>query len=182
MNEKIKERLDDLKARQASGEYKLCPRCGTEHMLVPYHRNALSRQADIYICSECGAAEAMEAMMNAPMPLDLWVAFRPHCPDHDLEALELNEAIGHLDENTLPLLTGLFRKWHAAGAPVEDKEFDTYRREAFESCGSLVSLWASPFRAAFECLTHYIVVRFKMENDSVLTALNSIEKRHPKGR
>lgn len=36
-----------------------CPRCGRNTMKPNLYMNALSRRAEIYICSDCGSAEAL---------------------------------------------------------------------------------------------------------------------------
>ena len=56
--------LLDLKARQQAGEHMPCPRCGKDTMKPELHTNALSRHADLYVCDQCGTAEAMLAFMN----------------------------------------------------------------------------------------------------------------------
>ena len=48
-----------------------CPRCGKNDILAGY-RNALSRRADIYICPDCGTAEALEDSAHNPLPLTEW--------------------------------------------------------------------------------------------------------------
>ena len=69
MNDMIQNRLLDLQARQLAGEHMVCPRCGRDAMKDKIHTNALSRHADIYICAECGTAEALLATMSNPLPL-----------------------------------------------------------------------------------------------------------------
>lgn len=50
-----------------------CPRCGHNKMKHPAVKNALSRRATVYICSECGQEEAiMDALGTKPLPLDKW--------------------------------------------------------------------------------------------------------------
>jgi len=50
-----------------------CPRCGHERMKPEAVRNALSRYADVYICSECGMDEAMRDMAGQPpLPFSEW--------------------------------------------------------------------------------------------------------------
>lgn len=57
-----------------------CPRCGRWNMRTELCANAFSRRADIYICPECGNAEALEdlAAQNVsgydPTPLRQWAA------------------------------------------------------------------------------------------------------------
>lgn len=50
-----------------------CPRCGHSRMDPVPVRNALSRRANVYICSECGMDEAMRDMAGKPpLPLPEW--------------------------------------------------------------------------------------------------------------
>lgn len=51
----------------------LCPRCGEKRMNVRLGRNALSRQADVQICDECGMDEALREMPPGnTLPLEDW--------------------------------------------------------------------------------------------------------------
>ena len=59
MTERMERKLLDLKARQEAGEHMPCPRCGEDRMKEPVQTNALSRVADVYVCDDCGTAEAM---------------------------------------------------------------------------------------------------------------------------
>lgn len=57
-----------------------CPRCGG-----PMHpeagRNALSRRADVYICSACGIDEAMrDFTRHEPLPFERWARDPRACP------------------------------------------------------------------------------------------------------
>ena len=73
MSKNIQEALLDLKARQEAGEKMLCPRCGRDTMKPDLHTHALSRHADgIYVCDDCGTAEAMLDFMRNPLPLECW--------------------------------------------------------------------------------------------------------------
>ena len=55
-------------------EHTRCPRCGAM-MWGPKNRYALSRRANIMICSECGTHEALEdAGMEERLPLMKWCA------------------------------------------------------------------------------------------------------------
>ena len=88
MNEHIERALADLKDRQTAGEWMPCPRCGRDTMKPNLHTNALSRHAQgIYICDECGTAEAMLDFMNNPLPTEMWAMFRTPRPESDLKAL-----------------------------------------------------------------------------------------------
>ena len=49
-----------------------CPRCGHMRMKRDLTENALSRHADIYICSECGENEALRDAENDVLPVVAW--------------------------------------------------------------------------------------------------------------
>lgn len=99
MNERIEKALADLKARQTAGEWLPCPRCGRDTMKPALHTNALSRHADgIYICDECGTAEAMLDFMGSPLPLALWARFRVTKAEGDLKALPSGEIAADLPD------------------------------------------------------------------------------------
>ena len=49
-----------------------CPRCGGWAMDPKLIRNALSRREKIYICSDCGTAEALEDFFHKLSPLASW--------------------------------------------------------------------------------------------------------------
>ncbi|MEF9879095.1 MAG: hypothetical protein RR085_07295 [Clostridia bacterium] len=73
--EQLQATLADLKARQLLCERMPCPRCGCDRMNEHPVRNALSRQADIQICDECGLSESIFAMMGSVKPLAEWACF-----------------------------------------------------------------------------------------------------------
>ena len=76
MNSLIEKGLTALKARQKAGELMVCPRCGRDSMKPELVTNALSRYAEIYICDDCGTAEAILDLMGRPFLPDQWDAFR----------------------------------------------------------------------------------------------------------
>jgi hypothetical protein len=52
---------------------KICPRC-KENVLDPEEgMNSLSRRADVYICSECGGAEAIEDWLKITPKFTEWL-------------------------------------------------------------------------------------------------------------
>lgn len=56
--EEIKMSLDHLGKTRQTGP--CCPRCGAEQDCYEHQQQALSRRADILICSRCGTEEALE--------------------------------------------------------------------------------------------------------------------------
>ncbi len=64
--------IEEFAKMQAAGEYTLCPRCGEDTMKPVLVTNALSREANIYICDACGTHEAIDAWMCKPLPVDEW--------------------------------------------------------------------------------------------------------------
>ena len=93
MTERMERKLLDLKARQQDGEHMPCPRCGKDRMKEPVHTNALSRVADVYVCDDCGTAEAMLAFMKQQYPLTCWAAFQPQRPPADFKARPAHEVM-----------------------------------------------------------------------------------------
>ena len=88
MSKNIQEALLDLKARQEAGEKMPCPRCGRDTMKPDLHTNALSRHADgIYVCDDCGTAEAMLDFMRNPLPLECRAQFREGEATTDFKAV-----------------------------------------------------------------------------------------------
>ena len=63
--------IDQVADIQRSGKKTLCPRCGRsmDEKLV---RNAVSRYARVYICSDCGMDEALRDLYDEPLPLTAW--------------------------------------------------------------------------------------------------------------
>lgn len=55
-----KQKVMRFAEEQRRGRHRdVCPRCGEKDMYEPYTRNALSRFAEIYVCSDCGQEEAI---------------------------------------------------------------------------------------------------------------------------
>lgn len=77
MTEKI---INNWKKAQNFGVSLPCPRCGKYCMNeTSVTRNALSRRTDIYVCDNCGTAEALEDIPEnkiQPMSLEDWYAVR----------------------------------------------------------------------------------------------------------
>lgn len=73
--EEARKMLEQLGSLQEKGQAVglPCPRCGQDRMLPKPVQNALSRRAKVYICPECGMAEALRDMAGAePFPLNQW--------------------------------------------------------------------------------------------------------------
>ena len=70
--DEIKTSLNWLGKRQSAAKVGgHCPRCG--HALESFSRQALSRYADVAVCSGCGTQEALECAGLLPMkPLTKW--------------------------------------------------------------------------------------------------------------
>lgn len=61
MNKEFENIIQNWSKAQKAGAVLPCPRCG-EKMQNDISENALSRRADIYICSPCGTHESLEDM------------------------------------------------------------------------------------------------------------------------
>lgn len=57
----FKKGIEEFGKRQAEKHYR-CPRCGQNTMSDTPERNALSRNAEVYICDKCGMEEALESI------------------------------------------------------------------------------------------------------------------------
>lgn len=67
--------IESLKDRQLAGEHLPCPRCGKDNMDQSAARNAMSRYAEVYICSDCGTDEAIRDYAGSePIPFRKWAA------------------------------------------------------------------------------------------------------------
>ena len=78
--------IERLKPIQSDGNPHPCPRCG---LRAAHTRSAISREADIYICDECGTDEALRAAANlAPLPFDYWNCADALAELHDEEGCE----------------------------------------------------------------------------------------------
>lgn len=167
MTERQKAMLLDLKARQDNGEKMPCPRCGRNTMKPAIHTNALSRHADIYVCDECGTAEALLKFMSNPMPIKDWACFAPVQSPSDFKTLPVDKVWERVQKEHLSTLRSLYERWQEKKA-YED--FEDYRAEAFQNCPGLTQLWPSPFRAEYEAADRKLVLRFRMTDDSVEVA------------
>ena len=69
--EKAKTLIESLMSLQEDGCSFPCPRCGSP-MDPNIQHNALSRHAQVWICSQCGLNEALRDMCHNPLPLNEW--------------------------------------------------------------------------------------------------------------
>ena len=165
-------RLHDLKARQDAGESMLCPRCGRKSMKLPHHTNALSREADVYVCDNCGTNEALRAMMNNPLPLSAWAFVTPQRPPSDLKTLTHDEAVLQIQSQQLPYLVNLYSEWLANGR----EDFGAYRNQALENCPGLMEIWEQPPQAIFPTREGRILIRFKFLDNGIEIAIDRLSK------
>lgn len=67
-----KANVEEAGLLQEQGVVMDCPRCGRPMRENLYH-NALSRQADVYVCDICGMDEALTAATGRPpLPFEHW--------------------------------------------------------------------------------------------------------------
>lgn len=172
MSKNIQEALLDLKARQEAGEKMPCPRCGRNTMKPDLHTNALSRHADgIYVCDDCGTAEAMLDFMRNPLPLECWGLFREGEATADFKAVPGEEAMKTIKAEHVPRLIRVFQKWKAGGVDFKD-----LRLEAIRECPGLTQIWEQPFQALYQVSDGEIVVRFREKGDAVEVAADLLQK------
>ena len=171
MNERMRKALADLKARQEKGEYTLCPRCGRATMKPDLYTNALSRHADgIYVCDDCGTAEAMLDFMRNPLPLECWALFRESEGTADFKAVPGEEAMKTIKAEHVPRLIRIFKAWK------EGSDFKALRPQALRDCPGLTQIWEEPFQALYEVADGEIVVRFRQRDDAVEIAADLLKK------
>ena len=171
MSKDLKQGLLDLKAQQELGDTMYCPRCGRESMDAVVYRNALSRHADLYICNDCGTAEAMLDMMRNPLPLDQWAAFNAPQPQLDFKALPTAEVMGRVVNKHIPELSSIFKAWERK---EKGDDFRIYQNLAYNACPGLLELRKSPFCAVYQAKDGRVLLRFKQEDNNVQVAIDRI--------
>lgn len=167
MIDRTRKVLGDLKARQDAGEHMPCPRCGRDTMKENIHTNALSRHADIYICDDCGTAEALLKFMSNPLPVAQWAYFQPLQLPSDFKTLPAETIWNRVQDTQVPFLMTLYERWWEE-CTYED--FSDYRAAAFESCPGLTALWAQPFRAEYAAADGKLVLRFRLTDEGIEVA------------
>ena len=172
MRKDIQEALLDLRARQQSGEHMRCPRCGRDTMKPSLATNALSRHADgIFVCDDCGTAEAMLDFMRNPLPLECWALFREEKGDVDFKAVPGEEALKTIRDEHVPRLIRIYQRWKAGCV-----DFKELRSEAIRECPGLTQIWEQPFQALYQVSDGEIVVRFRKMSDTVEIAADLLQK------
>ena len=167
----ILERMADLKAAQEQGTLRWCPRCGENTMKPHLHTNALSRQYDIMVCDACGMDEAKMAFMGAPMPLAHWAGLNRQ-PRDDLKAVPSQQALCRIEQEQIPYLTDLFRRF-LAQEPGTDLE--AWRLDAYEQCPGLTTLWFEPFEARYSVAEGTLVITYRLRNGTPQYAICLLE-------
>ena len=171
MSKNIQEALLDLKARQEAGEQMPCPRCGRDTMKPVLVTNALSRHADgVFICDDCGSAEAMLDFMRNPLPLECWALFREGEGTTDFKAVPGEEAMKTIKAEHVPRLIRIFKAWK------DGTDFKALRPQALKDCPGLTQIWEEPFQALYEVADGEIVVRFRQRDDAVEIAADLLKK------
>ena len=171
MSKNIQEAMLDLKARQEAGEQMPCPRCGRDTMKPVLVTNALSRHADgVFICDDCGSAEAMLDFMRNPLPLECWALFREDEGTADFKAVPGEEAMKTIKAEHVPRLIRIFKAWK------EGTDFKALRPQALKDCPGLTQIWEEPFQALYEAADGEIVVRFRQRDDAVEIAADLLKK------
>ena len=162
MNERIMKGLADLKDKQQAGVQMPCPRCGRDTMKPSLETNALSRHADLYICDECGTAEAMLDFMRNPLPIEQWAAFREDVPRADFKDISGKEALKIVRAEHIPRMIRIFRESKAG-----DTDPASLRSEAIRECPGLTQIWLQPFQALYRTADGEILVRFRQNGSGV---------------
>ncbi len=168
MTEAIRNALLDLKARQEAGEHMPCPRCGRNTMKPALVTNALSRHADgIFVCDDCGTAEALLQFMQNPLPIECWAFLRTDVPESFLTDMTGEAAWQLIREKHLPKLMDIFKRWKTKGTNFQD-----LRVEAFRSCPGLTQIWEEPFQVLYTVADGEFVLRFRERDGTIEVATN----------
>lgn len=162
MTERMKKALADLKADQEKGIYTLCPRCGRNTMRPDLYTNALSRQADIQICSSCGSEEAILSFMNKPFSLYQWAALKPEKPASDFKTRPGKEVWRIICDQQAVTISTLYRRFRSGEDPEE------IRFLAQEQCPGLIDLWTEPYHMKYECSDGPLTITFTEDEDGNL--------------
>ena len=165
----MKQALLDLQARQEAGEPIPCPRCGRDSMKPVLVTNALSRHAEnVYICDDCGSAEAMLDFMHSPLPLECWAVFRSNAPREDFKDTPGKEALRVIESEHLQKM---LKAWQAS-----DKDFEAFRAALMRDCPGLSQLWEHPLHAVYDVADGEIVARFKPNGKTLQIALDLLTR------
>ena len=164
MTERVSRTLDDLRARQRSGEYMPCPRCGENSMRRVFDSNRLSRAVpSLYICDACSKSEAMLEKMSQVYPLTSWAALQPVRPAGDFKAQHASVAMAEVIRTQIDTLTDVYKRCQS-----DPRNAEWYRLETFESCPGLTELWTQPFMAKYTASDGAVTVRFKTDEDGTI--------------
>ena len=167
----MERKLLHLKAKQQAEAETVCPRCGQNKLKSPLTHNALSRYADLYICSECGMTEAGLAMMNNPLPLEQWAVFHDKYPRLDFKALCMQEAVVRILSSQMEDLLRLHKAWVLR---EEGQSFDALRIQALTTCSGMVNLWKNPFCAVYLARDGQVLVRFRWDGTQSEIAVDTL--------
>ena len=167
----MERRLLDLKAKQQAESEMVCPRCGQNKLKSPLTHNALSRYADLYICSECGMTEAGLAMMNNPLPLEQWAVFQEKSPRLDFKTLSMQGAVIRILSSQMEDLLRLHKAWVLR---EKGQSFDDLRTQALTTCSGMVDLWENPFCAVYLARDGKVLVRFRWDGTQSEIAVDTL--------
>lgn len=157
----IDKKLMELKVAQENGTYTLCPRCGRDTMRPDLYTNALSRIADIQVCSECGVDEAKMAFMKMSDSLYTWAGLQPEKPEGNFKDFTGEEAWRQICDTQAVILSRLYERFESGDDPEE------IRLTAFEKCEGLTQIWTQPFMMKYAVSDGMLVVTFKRENGNL---------------
>ena len=135
--------LLDLKARQQAGEHMPCPRCGKDTMKPGLHTNALSRHADLYVCDQCGTAEAMLDFMNNPLPLTMWAICKPLRPASGFGGMTAADMLAKVMTEQLHTLIAIYKLCEAYPENRDEYPAVRLKRAAEKTCTSSICLRGS---------------------------------------
>ena len=126
------------------------------------YTNALSRQADVMVCDECGASEAILAFMNKPFSLYQWAALQPVKPDTDFGARTGKEVWAIICDRQAITISNLYRRFKNGEDPEESRFL------ALEQCPGLIDLWTEPYHMKYACCDGPLTITFTEDEDGNL--------------
>ena len=131
---------------QKAGAVLPCPRCGKD-MADELSHNAMSRRADIFVCSTCGMEEALCDMGHRTDKLEEWFISRAILKNPDVRKSDSTYKIRvqkdiilkneDIDDIMCTALEGGITYWCCKAEVIEDKYFGEYASDQISRGGSL---------------------------------------------
>ena len=115
---------------------------------------------NIYICDECGTAEALLDFMNQKLPVSLWAVCKPLRIPSGFGSMTAEDVRDTVVREQIPTLARIYRQCLDDPDNAED-----FRAEAFETCPGLTELWLQPFTVRYDSHDAPVMIRFRLGVD-----------------